>query len=336
MTVSMPLSASSIATNDNATYECLQPDEALIFLHIMKTAGTSLFKVVQQQYPKDLTFHYVPIKEGKRLDDFVQWPQEQRDRLRFFHGHDCYGVHEHLNQSSRYVTMLRKPVNRVVSLYYFIHHNPKRDIPLDQRCPTLKHYLDARLLAVDNGQTRAIAGEASAEFAFGECTSELLDIAKQNLSQFLMVGTTERFDESLLVLKHVLGLDNILYSRTNENIRKPKMEDMDPEDIVRIQSHNQLDEKLYIYANQLLDERISQIGDTFSIEYQFFKHVNRQFSDVELALKDTKKKLKEKHQKLQNMRQQRDQLKAEMRQSQSVEAKTGRDIKALWQRLMGR
>ena len=335
MTVFTPL-PSSIAMDNAVNYESLQPDEALIFLHIMKTAGTSLFKVLQQQYSKDLTFHYVPTKEGKRLEDFEQWPQDRRDRLRFFHGHECYGVHEHLNPPSRYMTMLRKPVNRVVSLYYFIHHNPNRDIPVEARCPTLRSYLDAQLLCINNGQTRAIAGEAASDFAFGECTSELLDIAKQNLAQFLMVGTTERFDESLLVLKHVLGLDNILYSRTNENLRKPKMEEMDPADIETIKTLNQLDEELYAYANQLLDEKIRQIGDAFAIEYRFFRHVNRQFSDVELALKDTKKKLRDKHQKLQKMRQQRDQLKDKMDRFQS-ETDTGNGHPGrLWQRLMGR
>ena len=346
MTVSTPVSASSIATtttnatNDDAAYESLLPHETLIFLHIMKTAGTSLFKVVQQQYPKDLTFHYVPLKDGKRLDDLEQWPQTQRDRLRFFHGHDCYGAHQWVNKPSRYITMLRQPVNRVVSLYYFIHHNPNRDIPVEQRCPTLRSYLDARLLALNNGQTRAIAGEAASDFSFGECTSELLDIAKQNLSQFLAVGTTERFDESLLVLKHVLGLDNILYSRTNENVRKPKMDEMDPEDIAIIKTLNPLDEELYLYANQLLDEKISQIGEAFPIEFQFFQHVNRQFSDVELELKETKKKLRDKHQKLQSIRQQREQLKKQMNRFQGVgETVTNtvtNNIGGLWQRLMGR
>lgn len=332
MTVSTPLSESSVA-DPSAAYESLQPDEALIFLHIMKTAGTTLFKVVQQQYEKDLTFHYVPNKEGKGLDDFKQWPKDQRDRLQFFHGHQCYGAHDHLDQPSRYMTMLRRPVNRVVSLYYFIHHNPKRNIPKTDRCPTLRSYLDAQLTSVDNGQTRAIAGDAAADFGFGKCTPELLDIAKKNLSSFLAVGTTERFDESLLVFKHVLGLDNILYSRTNENIRKPKMEDMDSEDIAIIQAHNQLDEALYHYANQLLDEKISQIGDAFPIEYQFFKHVNPQFSEVELALKDTKKKLKDKHRKLQNIRQQRDQFKAKMELAQATAVRgTGK----LWQRLFNR
>ena len=335
MTVSL---SSSLATDTHnaAPYESLQPDEALLFLHIMKTAGTTLFKVIQQQYPRELTFHYVPLKEGKRLEDLEQWSPEQRDRLQFFHGHDSYGAHEWVNKPSRYITMLRQPVKRVVSLYYFVHHNPNRDIPVEQQCPTLRSYLDAGLRAVNNGQTRAIAGKAASDFAFGECTPELLDIAKQNLSQFLAVGTTERFDESLLVLKHVLGLNNVLYSRTNENVRKPKMEDMNPDDIATIKTLNQLDEELYAYANQLLDEKISQIGAAFPIELQFFQHVNRQFSDVELELKAAKKKLRDKHQKLQTIRQQRDQLKQKVNRVQEVGESVSHRVGGLWERLRGR
>ncbi|MEM9217591.1 MAG: sulfotransferase family 2 domain-containing protein [Cyanobacteria bacterium P01_F01_bin.150] len=329
--------SSPIATEHTAAYESLQPDEALIFLHIMKTGGTSLFKVMLQQYSKDLTFHYVPMKKGKRLEDFQRWPQEKRDRLQFFHGHGCYGAHQWLTQPSRYITMLRQPVKRVLSLYYFIHHNPKRDVPAEGPCPTLKSYLDAQVLAIDNGQTRAIAGKAAADFAFGECTSELLDIAKQNLSHFLAVGTTERFDESLLVFKHVLKLNNVLYARTNENGRKPTIDEMASEDIARIKALNQLDEALYDYANQLLDERISQIGETFPIELQFFQSVNRQYSDVKLELKSTKKQLRDKHQRLLSIRQQYNQLKnQEIPEPFSIREKVTNKVKGLGRRLIGR
>ena len=336
MTVSTPLSASPLTPNSDVAYESLQPEEALIFLHIMKTAGTTLFKIVEQQYPEDSIFHYVPMRAGKRLDDLNQWPQEQRDRLRFFHGHGCYGTHESLNKPSRYITMLRHPVKRVVSLYYFIHHNPKRSTPPEGHCPTLTSYMDAGLFAVDNAQTRAIAGKAAADFPYGECTAELLDIAKQNLAQFLAVGTTERFDESLLVFRYVLGLDNILYARTNENTRKPKIEDIDPKEIALVKSFNQLDEELYLYANQLLDEKIQQIGEQFPIEFQFFQYVNRQYRDVELELKATKKILRDKHQRLNAMREQRDYWKNERHNGPSIRERVTHKVKGLGRRLLGR
>lgn len=292
--------------------ECLQPDQALVFLHLMKTGGTTLFRLLRQHYPQRLTFHYTQEKPGKRLEDLYRLSQAERNQLRFLHGHIHYGFHERFHQPCRYVSMLRNPVSRVVSLYYFIHQNPNRNLPEASRFHTLRDYLDSQPLGIDNDQTRRIAGSISHRYSFGECDFELLEIAKQNLRKFLVVGITERFDESLLLLKHALGLEKILYYRFNENTRKPKLEDIDSQDLKRIQHYNQLDTALYQFANELLDEKIQQMGDCFQAEYALFRNANAQYNQAQVAVTKTKAKLRRTRKKMKTARQNRRYLRVEL------------------------
>ncbi|MEM7770070.1 MAG: sulfotransferase family 2 domain-containing protein [Cyanobacteria bacterium P01_A01_bin.37] len=314
--------------------ERLQPHEALIFLHLMKTGGTSLFKLLKQHYPKELTFHY-GSKPGRTLTDFHQLSAEKRDHLKFLHGHLTFGFHHRLNQPCRYVTMLREPVSRVVSLYYFLYQNPRRYLPDEQQCQTLREFLDLGCLDADNDQTRRIAGPISDQFKFGECTTELLDIAKQNLSQFLFVGITERFDESLIALRHSIGIDRVLYASFNKNSRKPKQTEIDASDLDVITAHSQLDIELYQYGNDLLDEAIQKIGDSFHTEYYFFSQANQQYRSAITQLGSVKKKIKRARKKLKQTRQRRQALKQNIHTIQNeMKGMVQSRFWRLWQRLM--
>ena len=328
-----PSSSTEIITPNEPYFESLQPSEALIFLHLLKTGGTSLFRLLRQQYREEVTFHYSQ-KPEKTLDYFDKLPQEKRDQLKFLHGHLHFGFHKRLRQPSRYITMLRKPVNRVVSQYYFLHQNPNRYLPEKERCKTLREYLELSWLELDNDQTRRIAGDVSHSFKFGECTSDLLDIAKRNLSQCLMVGITERFDESLIVLKHALGMENILYSRFNENFRRPRLEEIDASSIELIQTYNQLDEELYQYGNMLLDEAIQTIGERFHIEYQFFRQANVQFAHTQTELVETRAKLRQTKKKLRQVRKHRKELREALNHTKaSIELMMQSKFWRLWQGL---
>lgn len=266
--------------NQGLKIDSLQANEALIFVHLMKTGGTTLSQLIREHYSDDRIFHYVPKKDGQTLHDLEQMSPSQREKLKFVHGHAKFGFHKHLKQPARYITMLREPVSRIISLYYFIHQNPAREMLPEKHCPTLSSYLDTRLKALDNRQTRAIAGPKAARVPFGKVTPEMLERAKKNLETFLMVGVTERFDESVIVLKHALDLKNILYTRVNANSNKPKREQIDAADIERIKEYNAFDLELYAYVNQLLDQKISNVGPSFQAEYEKFREKNKQFNTM--------------------------------------------------------
>lgn len=87
----------------------------LIYLHIPKTGGTTLHSVLSQRYSRDATFRYVgPDAEGA----FRQLSQARQQSIKLMRGHFPFGLHKLIERPSFYVTFLRDPIDRVVSLYY--------------------------------------------------------------------------------------------------------------------------------------------------------------------------------------------------------------------------
>src|SRR6266403_3878281 len=98
--------------------------EALIFLHIPKTAGTTLNRIIEWQYNPLSIFTIDPYGIRATTERFKTFSEQRRRRLRVVRGHLFYGIHEFLPQAATYITMLRDPVARLLSTYYFILRRP--------------------------------------------------------------------------------------------------------------------------------------------------------------------------------------------------------------------
>src|SRR5438128_6438596 len=94
--------------------------EALIFLHIPKTAGTTLNRIIDWQYNPVSIFTVDPHRIRATVARFKTFSEQRRRRFRVVRGHLLYGIHEFLPQGATYITMLREPVARLLSTYRFI------------------------------------------------------------------------------------------------------------------------------------------------------------------------------------------------------------------------
>src|SRR5438105_3979031 len=171
---------------------------ALIFLHIAKTAGTTLNRIIDWQYAPRLVFTVDPHHIRPTISHFHSLSEERRRRLQVVRGHLTYGVHELLPQGATYITMLRDPVTRLLSSYYFILRRPLH--PLYGKMKR-GHLGPEDLIRVtpekQNLQCRFISGVGKN----GSCDARALEMAKQNLKHsFRVVGLSERFYESLLLI----------------------------------------------------------------------------------------------------------------------------------------
>ena len=105
--------------------------EALIFLHIPKTAGTTLNRIIEWQYSPLAIFTMDPYRIRATAERLKRLPEGRRRRLRVVRGHLFYGIHEFLPQGATYITMLHEPLARTLSAYYFILRRPLN--PLHRR-----------------------------------------------------------------------------------------------------------------------------------------------------------------------------------------------------------
>src|SRR5206468_13017876 len=151
----------------------------------------------------------LPLFESMLGEELAAIAQNQMDRLRIVTGHLYFGAHEFSARPCTYITMLREPIDRVISHYYFVRHDPSNYLYELARKMSLKEFGEScGRQEPNNDQTRLLAGPCHTA-GFGICSDEMLDIAKRNLAEhFAAVGISEEFDRSLMLMKRILGCRN--------------------------------------------------------------------------------------------------------------------------------
>ena len=128
-------------------------------------------------------------------------------------------------QECDYITMLREPVARVVSTYHHVLDHPRHWFH-DEAVGNdmgLEEFVEAIAGPADNLQTRLLAGRVEGELvtradgsvAVTPLGAEALEEARANLDRFLVVGLTERFDESFILVRRALGWRLPMYATRN-------------------------------------------------------------------------------------------------------------------------
>lgn len=259
----------------NASSETVPKSSAptVLFLHIPKAAGQTLGEFVYNQCREDEEREEGVIKAGVAYLTYGFFKEEtgvphhvsellKRTNLRAVIGHFQFGLHEHMTRPSTYITVLRNPIDRVASLYYYAKLQNSQSLEEFATRPPFKE--------VDNDQTRRISG---VDPPIGGCTRSMLDQARENLRRhFGVVGTAERFDETLILLKRKLGWNKeiISYPR-NVNADRPKTRSLSQEAVDAVRKRNELDFELWEYASELLDEAISGEGPGFKTDLDRYK-----------------------------------------------------------------
>lgn len=233
-------------------------NDNLIFLHIPKAAGSTLHPVLERHYSKRSA---ITISLPGQLEAFKRMPEEERRRIHLLKGHFPFGLHTCLTGHSRYITLLRHPVERVVSHYYYVKRRPGHYLHHHLASGmSLADFASAGLSGeMDNGQVRLLSGHDQ-DIPCGHCTADLLDTAKRNIEQhFAVAGLTERFDESLVLMGIELGWNwTPYYLNRNVTKDKPVAKQIDPFALKSIEQANPLDFELYGWASQRFQGHLAQ------------------------------------------------------------------------------
>lgn len=240
----------------------IRKGETLLFLHVPKTAGTTLSRIAERHVPAGRQYRLGP-RSQEAIERFNGWPAARRARYRLISGHFPYGVHEQVPGPSVYITMLREPLERVVSFHNFVRNDPahylRRRLSPAQ-CDSLECFArttDCR--AVDNGQTRQLAGDWGL-VPFGGCTQAMLDRALANLRRIAVVGLTERFSASVLLFGRRLGWRHLGFRPLNRSINRPVLERIGAGAHEALLALNRYDVELYAGARRMFEEAWTASG----------------------------------------------------------------------------
>ena len=230
-------------------------EKAIIFLHLPKTAGTTLNRLIEWEYRISEMYSVDPVLFEWSYAHLRSLPKKRLSKTRIFKGHMLFGLHEVLPQPSTYITVLRNPVDRVLSAFYFMRSYKLHPYywKLRRKKWTLEEYV--KRSTRDNVQCKIIA---NANYHL-PCTQEILDRALDHLDRyFSVIGLSERFEESLALMKLRFGWQLTSYSAFNVTRSRPKRQDLPQASLNLITERNRFDVVLYNHAAKLFEEAVKK------------------------------------------------------------------------------
>jgi hypothetical protein len=245
----------------------------IVFCHCPKTAGTSLFRALSDRL-------------GYRTSYLMRRQRPDLAHLRargfaFVSGHAPYGHYREagaINPRTRFITFFREP--RAVLLSRFAHVLRHR-----WSLPAARHFFEVELpgrgLAMtspeamrlflerhrdfddcdaDNPQTRF-----AADCPHGPLNEGHLEQAKAVFAAMDVVGCTERFEESLMLLARSFGWDELGYHRLNVSRAEQKAVE-DAALRAELDRHLVFDRQLVAWAAERFDQSCAAMREASRVD----------------------------------------------------------------------
>lgn len=239
--------------------------DLLVFVHIEKAAGTTLVHILR----KNFLFRCVYMRPLYSRDTGeTRWnPTVSDDDLRLarrlFPGLRCIAGHaiggaafRDYGPAVRPITILRDPIERFVSQFLYSREARGREW-------TMEEFLDIEEL--HNFQVKKIAGKDDVQ------------LAKETLDRFWLVGTTDDFDKFLVLLRAKAGPQfDINYRAQNKRVGGRQAGELLATYGDRIKERNLGDLELYNYVTRELVPRYeASYGGDLNRDVAEFQESNR-------------------------------------------------------------
>ncbi|KYR01484.1 hypothetical protein DLAC_01470 [Tieghemostelium lacteum] len=262
----------------------------IIFIHNPKTAGTTLKKILLKNVDISRYFH----KDAHPTPSEIPVVLEST----FIFGHMKFGLHYHFEQYYKnpnasitvltrevqdrddkmtpysYLAVFREPVERVYSHYFFLKEHI--DHPLHSQTMRLpfQKWVERSPIA-HNEMCRRLVGITREDSTPDDFQQQCLHRLKHDIK---FVGLTERFNETLVLMSHYLGFQDI--HSTSENIGHVKNEYiLTDEDREFIANYNSADVALYNEAKLIFEKQIDSVGrEFFEKELQIYNEYQESIS----------------------------------------------------------
>ncbi len=209
----------------------INENNPLIFTHIPKTGGMSLFATMSEHYGMDIADMYdVSAYDSNKNEQLAELLTDPLKSV--YTGHFPFGIHEFLSRPCCYMAIVRKPLDRIMSLYFYSLQF--REVVLRtvrQSEHTLGDLFEKRMVAdfyaeftpwingdsglatflrcpsaeLNNGMVRRFSGVGMTQSTL---TRDDLEMAKNNIEQYYsLVGVQERYQDTLSVVRNTFQID---------------------------------------------------------------------------------------------------------------------------------
>ena len=225
--------------------------EKYVFLHIGKTAGTSVRDAISSQFRKD---EVCRLPFSQQIRDL---PEAERQRYRLFCAH--VGYQQATELGNRIFTVLRDPVDRVLSLYYYWQEvDGDFGGPALTKGMNLEEFLESKTGAVVqdvyNTQTWQLAfahdGKTRKAISQTHSPDQIYKQAIVNLEKLDVVGVQELLGSFMTKLDNVYGWTLPALGKTNVTASRARREEIPIKIRKRIQQKVCMDIELYSHVLQ--------------------------------------------------------------------------------------
>jgi hypothetical protein len=243
--------------------------EVILFNHIPKTAGTTMNRVLWRAVGRDRVLASYPTRP-ERLAEIRRELDRCLDRRHAVASHIGCGIEKRLPERHSYpaFTLLRDPLERTLSRYWH-YRAPKQPQQGRDRFPpglSLEEFLDASPRVSFNAQTGFLGGLWAgyhlddAPVTREQFGPDLLARAKRSLESHAVVGLTERFDETLLLLGAAFGWPRrkMFYIPANIGSSGRGSAKLTPGERDALLASNRLDLELYEFGRELFEARLEE------------------------------------------------------------------------------
>ena len=272
--------------------------DVLIHLHIRKTGGTSLNSAIKHAFCRDKVFELYAEGDCKHTAlEIASVEGISRmliefglGRVRYISGHIPYGIHRLFGTRVKYFTLVRDPVERVFSSFFWFRTERQRPFCRAGKLLSFEEYVESRTdIHLNNYQVRILSGSPELdndidlragprELVFGPPVERRhLEQAKRNIAEhFLLAAPLERLMESALILRMIYGwpMRRLHNERKNENQERPRSSDLSPRVIKIIEGCNVYDAELYQWIKNRFAAQCEMFEPQLSEDLKQFRKIN--------------------------------------------------------------
>ena len=258
-------------------------EKVIFFLHIQKTAGTSVRKFLEAH------FHQSKICPFKTWPELSRVSPAKQAEYKLFYGQHPVWLLDLMPSNCLFSTVLRDPVERTLSHFNYLkselapvaHTITRRNFPEFYFCQEVfgkKKSFEDMLedftyieYYVLNYQTRFLSrsprrtGEevlSTPADLVSSCSREILERAMSNLKRIEFVGTVDKLEQFLLYICHKLEwlyVDSTpVYNVSNSTSQR--LSELSEKTVKRIRALTRLDQELFDFASQLVEERSAHLS----------------------------------------------------------------------------
>jgi len=271
-------------------------NQTLYFLHIPKTAGTTLITILDKYYKPE------SILKAHSWNELLPQLPLDFSKYRFVRGHFGYSIVRLIPKNPTCITMLRDPIELMISAYKMLSRQKddieRFHIPTDKNLSELIEgpYLEGlknpqthwlvieqdilkRTESLNKNQLQNYRPKEDENLLPKISYEKFLKIAKKRISKFAFVGIVEKMEESLFLLNYTFGWKPIR-NTVKENISIDSNIKLTDKAMKKLTKITKIDQKLYKYATNIFEEKYSKMVKDLHQKYYESKFKNMESNDI--------------------------------------------------------